>query len=210
MLKVLKANFPETNLTIFLEDTTLQFLVVFSQNPARNYYSYLIPPKEVKVTNITTPLMTSNSNKTDFEKSAAQFINPRNKIFSLVRSKNQNANYGEYHKGVRVFVEKLYKSGNQTFMMLKVINLSMGEFQIDEITVQKFTGQEKKSIEIINEEAAYNNLKRGEKIEFVLVPNLIDLDINEKLLFSIKSNDRKDAVFKFEITAKDFKKRESL
>jgi hypothetical protein len=227
-------NFPETNLFLTAEDTSVQFLIRYLPDPPKNYYSYYLGgirstlqrqyDSLLIVSNLAKGILKkedsaaqlkpipSADSRTVFEKNAAQMINPKNKLFSQVRSKNQNVNFGVYHKNVRIFVEKLYRSGTLTYIMVKVINHSMGEFQLEDIAVFKSNGSNniEEPIQIINEEAAYNLLKKGEKNEFVLIPDLLDLELNESLIFNFKSGDPKDNTFKFVITAKDFKKRETL
>ena len=226
--------FAETNLFLTGEDTSVQFLIKYQANPVKNYYSYYLGGLQSVLKHQYDSLMYAAKKagrkkddiedstesipvkappvdtRTELEKNASVLINPKNKLFSRVRSKNQNVAYGDLHKGVRIYLEKLYRSGNLTYFMIKIANTSMGEFQLEEFQINKVDGADDDQLNIINEESAFNLLKRFEKVDFIVIAENLELTATGKLVFKFKSTQDKQLSFKFELTQKDFQKRETL
>ena len=226
LLKARKKNFAETNLSIFGEDTTFQFIIRYKDNPTKTYFTYSLPSskkdnisynqvavdtaKIVEMANKKEDAATELADKrSPLEKQAKVLINPKNKLFTAMRSKNQNINAGDIERGVRVYLQKLYKSGDNTYFGFKVANFSMGDFQLSGFEIKKVDGEVEQPLTIINEESAYNFLKRFEKVDFIAIADNVELNSTSKLIFSFTSED-KGTAFKFTLNTKDFQKREAL
>ena len=217
--------FAETNLFLTGEDTSVQFLIKFSPNPEKNYYGYSLPGLSSyykrQIDSLTrlaaerrlVPADTAAAapdNRTELEKKAATLMSPKNKLFSAVRSKNQNVTIGDIQRGVRIYLQKLYRSGNLTYFSVKIANFSMGEFQMDDFKIVKQESGQESDLNYINEESGFNLLKKYEKVDFIIIAEDIELSSTGKLIFTFSAKTNKEAKFKFEVTQKELNKRESL
>lgn len=226
LIKARKRGFKETVLNIFGEDTTMQFLVRYEENPQKTLFTYTLPGYNSNYTRggengnyrqfiIDELLAAQNKHiedslkgKTQLERNEKALMNPKNKLFAGIRSKNQNINVGAIDKGVRIYLQKIYKSGNLTYLMVRISNYSMSQFQLNSFRITKGEGQGATDIKLINEETAYNTLKRFEKVDFVIISDNLELMSTEKLVFEFTSN--KEKALKFEVVSKNFEKREAL
>jgi len=227
LLKARKKNFAETVLNVFGQDTTMQFLVKYQDNPDRTLFSYTVPGYVSSLYANTTnmakyrqiildsleasekkALEDSLKGKSALELNAKNLMNPKNKLFTAMRSKNQNISVGSVDRGVRIYLQKIYSSGKLTYFMFKIANFSMSPFQLSNFTISKAVGNSNTPVKVINEESAYNLLKRFEKVDFIVISESLELDNNQKLLFDFSTN--KEKLIKFEMTSKEFQKRESL
>ena len=226
LMKAKKRGFNETVLNIFGEDTTMQFLVRYEENPQKTLFTYILPGYNSNYTiggdynnyrqKILDELQAAQNKhiedslkgKTQLERNEKALMNPKNKLFAGIRSKNQNINVGAINKGVRIYLQKIYKSGNLTYLMVRISNYSMSQFQLNSFRITKGEGQGAVDIKMINEETAYNTLKRFEKVDFVIISDNLELMSTEKLVFEFTSN--KEKALKFEVVSKNFEKREAL
>lgn len=217
--------FAETNLFLTGEDTSVQFLIKYSPNPEKNYYTYSLPglasyyKKQIdSLTRLSAERRTSEKdsttsvidNRTELEKKAVTLMSPKNKLFSAVRSKNQNVTIGDIQRGVRIYLQKLYRAGNLTYFSVKIANFSMGEFQMEDFKIVKQEGGQESDLSYINEETGFNLLKKYEKVDFIIIAEDVELSAGGKLIFTFSAKTNKEAKFKFEVTQKELNKRESL
>ncbi len=214
--------FAETNLFLTGEDTSVQFLIKYDPTPEKNYYGYSLPgltsyykrqidsltllARNRKIDSVTVVV----DNRNELEKNAATLMNPKNKLFSAVRSKNQNITIGDIQKGVRIYLQKLYKAGNLTYFSIKIANFSLGEFQVENFNIMKEEGGQLSNLIYINEESGYNLLKKYEKVDFIIITDSLELSSTGKLIFSFDAKTNKELKFKFELTQKELIKRETL
>lgn len=219
-------------LTVF-SDTTVQYLVKFVEDPSRTYYSYnlsrgasLAGSNKVKQTkkaatgdetsvdqhfiDVAAGKDDANDLRTNLEKNAGTLMNPKNKLFTAMRSKNQNITIGDIRGGVRVYLQKFYKSRELTYFQFKIANYSMGDFQLAEFAINKVEGGSDSKLTVIHEESAFNLLKRYEKVDFIAIAENVEINSSGKLVFTFKGAGDKGKGFQFTMESKDFQKREPL
>ncbi len=144
------------------------------------------------------------------EKNATKLMNPRDKLFTAMRSKNQNITLGDIRAGVRIYLQKFYKSRELTYFMFKIANYSMSEFQLEEFAINKVESNSDSKLTIIHEESAYNLLKRYEKVDFIAIGENIEITAGGKLVFTFKGKGDKGKGFTFTMEMKEFEKRMPL
>lgn len=144
------------------------------------------------------------------EKNASKLMNPRDKLFTAMRSKNQNITLGDIRAGVRIYLQKFYKSRELTYFMFKIANYSMSDFQLDEFAINKVESNADSKLTIIHEETAYNLLKRYEKVDFIAIGENIEITAGGKLVFTFKGKGDKGKGFTFTMEMKEFEKRMPL
>lgn len=209
-------------LTVF-SDTTVQYLVKYEQDPSRTYYNYDLSrfasgnkqTKVLKTKAAKSPETAEESSseeeedlRSELEKNAGTILNPKNKLFTSLRSKNQNITVGDIRGGVRIYLQKLYKSKDLTYFQFKIANYSMGDFQLAEFAINRVDGSSDVKLTMIHEESAFNLLKRYEKVDFIAIAEKVDVSSTGKLVFTFKGD--KNKAFHFEIDSKLFEKREPL
>ncbi len=138
------------------------------------------------------------------EKNASKLMNPRDKLFTAMRSKNQNITLGDISGGVRIYLQKFYKSRELTYFMFKIANYSMSDFQLDEFSINKVESNSDSKLTIIHEETAYNLLKRYEKVDFIAIGENIEITAGGKLVFTFKGKGDKGKGFTFTMEMKEF------
>lgn len=231
----LKATRPFTGkiiLTVF-SDTTVQYLVRYEEDPSRTYFSYNLAQLSGKsrqsITTKRKPVKTQEnsieqhfidkSNETtedgddlrsELEKNAGTILNPKNKLFTAIRSKNQNITVGDIRGGIRVYLQKLYKSKELTYFQFKIANYSMGEFQLADFAINKVEGNSDVKLTMIHEESAFNLLKKYEKVDFIAIAENVEVSSSGKLVFTFKGTGDKGKGFVFDLDTKGFQKREPL
>lgn len=144
------------------------------------------------------------------EKNATKLMNPRDKLFTAMRSKNQNITLGDIRSGVRIYLQKFYKSRELTYFMFKIANYSMSDFQLEEFAINKVESSSDSKLTIIHEETAYNLLKRYEKVDFIAIGENIEITASGKLVFTFKGKGEKGKGFTFTMEMKEFEKRMPL
>jgi len=144
------------------------------------------------------------------EKNATKLMNPRDKLFTAMRSKNQNITLGDIRAGVRIYLQKFYKSRELTYFMFKIANYSMSDFQLEEFAINKIESNSDSKLTIIHEETAYNLLKRYEKVDFIAIGENIEITAGGKLVFTFKGKGDKGKGFTFTMEMKEFEKRMPL
>lgn len=141
------------------------------------------------------------------EKNASKLMNPRDKLFTAMRSKNQNITLGDIRAGVRIYLQKFYKSRELTYFMFKIANYSMSDFQLDEFAINKVESNSDSKLTIIHEESAFNLLKRYEKVDFIAIGENVEITAGGKLVFTFKGKGDKSKGIIFTMEMKEFDKR---
>lgn len=141
------------------------------------------------------------------EKNATKLMNPRDKLFTAMRSKNQNITLGDIRAGVRIYLQKFYKSRELTYFMFKIANYSMSEFQLEDFAINKVESNSDSKLTIIHEETAFNLLKRYEKVDFIAIGENVEITAGGKLVFTFKGKGDKSKGITFTMEMKEFEKR---
>lgn len=217
-------------MTVF-SDTTVQYMIKYEEDPAKTYYAYNLESKtsgkRSKTTISNVPQKSTEEHfqdlaggtggdgeltdlRTDMEKNSGELINPKNKLFTAMRSKNQNITAGDIKGGVRIYLQKLYKSRQLTYFMFKISNFSMADFQLDDFSINKVEAGSDVKLTEIHEESAYNLLKRYEQVDFIVIAENVEINASGKLVFTFKGKGDKGGSFLFEVDSKAFSKRELL
>jgi hypothetical protein len=152
----------------------------------------------------------ADDSRSYLEKNATKLMNPRDKLFTAMRSKNQNITLGDIRAGVRIYLQKFYKSRELTYFMFKIANYSMSDFQLEDFAINKVESNSDSKLTIIHEESAYNLLKRYEKVDFIAIGENIEITAGGKLVFTFKGKGDKGKGFTFTMEMKEFEKRQPL
>ena len=211
MLRVLKANFQETNLTVFLEDTTLQFLVVFVKNPSRTYYSYTLQGKENPSYSMPLPAtpIESQSAGTVREISALKVDSAKvvhENLFARINVQEKNFQKGDVNKGKKIEVRRVYVMGKNLYLGFIVDNSWKGALQIGEIFTELIHSGSgtKEMIKTNIQDNALKSINPFSKNEFAISMPFIRTELGDKLKVTLKpvpENNLPDYVI--EITNRD-------
>jgi hypothetical protein len=212
MLRVLKANFQETNLTVFLEDTTLQFLVVFAMNPSRTYYSYTLQGKESPSSTMPLPAtpIESQSAGTVSERSALKMdsVKVENEhLFARINVLEKNFQKGDVNKGKKIEVRRMYVMGKKLYLGFIVDNSWKGALQIGEILTELIHSGSgtKEIIKTSIQDAALKSINPFSKSEFAISMPFIRTELGDKLKITLKTSPENNLPdYVIEITNRDF------
>ena len=174
MMKVRKPKFQETNLTVFLEDTTLQFLVVYAINPSKTYFTYKFPtkPSSTTIRDSVTLITNAENNNTAGKKPLSAKSRMRSEVdygaeYALLKSQEKNIILGQVIKGKRIEARKFYVIGNRIFIGIQIENQWKGSIQISDIVTELLHTRKgnKSIIDADIEETAFANVNAFSKNE---------------------------------------------
>lgn len=209
-LKAIKPFAGRCIMTVIAENSSFQYEIVYKKHVTKTLFTYDLGRRPTRPS-INAGSLAETDHRTELEKNASILISPKNKLFSALRSKNQNMSLGDFHGGVRIFLEKLYQAGNRTYFMFKISNFSMKEFQLESFAINVQDGTGEQPVQYINEETAFNLLKRYEKVDFIVIAEDVQLSSTGKLVFTFKKTDSADkGLFRFFLDAKGLQKRQAL